>query len=229
MKHFFHQYISIVQDYFHDFRREFKPETLGCLAGFAGIGVVCGNSISSQGLQRNWIMGIPILFALFSGALHKVSLPLMMYLVPCSKDMREQYIKRMLKVKIVIPIAFGLLCDLAALFLKSLSCYVFVLQMTMIFFITCLCGMLNDGGLNTVEEKTAYGGMRYFVPVLLVFCYIGGMVLSIICMDSVSRTEFWVICSVMIVILLPMTIAVGRRWKQIRSNFASYETVAEME
>ena len=48
----------------------------------------------------------------------------------------------------------------------------------------------------------------------------------IICMGSVSQVEFWIVISVMVLFLLPMLAAVGKRWGQIRRNFADYEMAA---
>lgn len=234
MRNRFHPYLSIIKDYFIDFVRGFKTDVLGLLLPSLGIGVIWGNPVTANGFQTNWLAGIPVLFALVSGALHRLTLPFMMYLVPCSQKQREEYIHRMLKVKIGIPLLFALLCDLAALCLNSISCYVFVLQMVSIFFITCLCGMLNDGRLYVTEGEKAYGGMWCSVSILLMLCYIGGTVMFLICADSVdpdavSAVEFRIILSVMTLILLPMTIGVGRRWKQIRHSFADYETAMALD
>lgn len=226
-------YRRVIRDYFQEFIRVFSMERIKFLILFLGSGAVLwgvwAERIRMDGIFANWINGIPILFALLSGALHRVSLPFMMYLVPCSREQRERYIQRMLTVKVAVPIGFGLLCDGLAAWAGTLSMYVFVLQMASIFFLSCLCGMINEGGMAGAEKRKAYGELQPFAAVLLAVCNIAGMAMFIICMGSVSQVEFWIVVSVMALFLLPMLAATGKRWKQIRGNFADYETAVEAD
>ena len=145
-------YKRVIPDYFQEFIRVFSTERARFLALILVFGIIFlwdiwWERIRMDGIFHNWINGIPILFALISGALHRVSLPFMMYLVPCSREQRERYIQRMLTVKVAVPIAFGLICDGLAAWAGGISRYVFVLQMASVFFLSSLCGMLNEGGM----------------------------------------------------------------------------------
>ncbi len=224
-------YKRVIRDYFQEFIRVFCMERVRFLALFLGFGSIFVWGIWAERIRMDkifadWINGIPILFALVSGVLHRVPLPFMMYLVPCSREQRERYIQRMLAVKVAVPMGFGLMCDGLAAWAGALSLYVFVLQMAGIFFLSCLCGMLNEGGIIGAEKRIAYGDLQPFAAVLLAVCNIVGMAVFIICMGSVSQVEFWIVISVMVLFLLPMLAAVGKRWGQIRRNFADYEMAA---
>ncbi|HBA46366.1 MAG TPA: hypothetical protein DCZ91_00900 [Lachnospiraceae bacterium] len=225
-------YKRVIQDYFQEFIRVFCMERVRFLTLFLVFGIMFMwdnwlERIRMDGIFDNWINGIPILFTLFSGALHRVSLPFMMYLVPCSREQRERYIQRMLAVKVAVPMGFGVVCDGVAVWAGSLSRYVFVLQMASVFFLSCLCGMLNEGGMAGAEKRKAYGELQPFAAAMLAVCNLVGMAMFVICMGSVSQVEFWIVISAMALFLLPMLATVGKRWKQIRRNFADYEMAAE--
>ena len=225
-------YKWVIRDYFQEFIRVFCMERVRFLALFLVFGIIFMwdvwlERIHMDGIFDNWINGIPILFTLLSGALHRVSLPFMMYLVPCSREQRERYIQRMLAVKVAVPMCFGLACDGLAVWVGTLSRYVFVLQMASVFFLSCLCGMLNEGGMAGAEKRKAYGELQPFAAAMLAVCNLIGMAMFVICMGSVSQVEFWIVISAMALFLLPMLAVAGKRWKQIRRNFADYEMAAE--
>lgn len=225
-------YKRVIRDYFQEFIRVFCMERVRFLALFLVFGIIFMwdnwlERFRMDGIFDNWINGIPILFTLFSGALHRVSLPFMMYLVPCSREQRERYIQRMLAVKLAVPMGVGLVCNGVAVWTGSYSRYVFVLQMASIFFLSSLCGILNEGGMTGAEKRKAYGELQPFAAAMLAVCNLVGMAMFLICMGSVSRVEFWIVISAMTLFFLPMLAVVGKRWKQIRRNFADYEMAAE--
>lgn len=225
-------YKRVIRDYFQEFIRVFCMERVRFLALFLVFGIIFMwdnwlERFRMDGIFDHWINGIPILFTLFSGALHRVSLPFMMYLVPCSREQRERYIQRMLAVKLAVPMGVGLVCNGVAVWTGSYFRYVFVLQMASIFFLSSLCGILNEGGMTGAEKRKAYGELQPFASAMLAVCNLVGMAMFLICMGSVSRVEFWIVISAMTLFFLPMLAVVGKRWKQIRRNFADYEMAAE--
>lgn len=231
-KGYMESYRRVIREYFREYIRVFCMEKVRFLVLFLVLGFTLAwdiwlKRIPTDGIFTNWINGIPILFTLLSGAIHRVSLPFMMYLVPCSREQRERYIQRMLTVKVAVPLGVGLLCDGAAVWAGMLSLYVFILQMSSIFFLACISGMLNDGGIAGAEERNAFGELQPFAAALLAICNLVGMAMFVICMGSVSQVEFWVVISVMAIFLLPLLAMVGKRWKQIRRNFADYEMTVE--
>lgn len=220
-------YRQVIVDYFYEFADSFRHKGAWKeLSVMTALGLLWGNSIVATN-ALSVLAGIPVFFALMSGMLHRVSLPFMMFLVPCSAQQRESYIRKMLHVKIAVPMALGLVWNLAELCLVPGSGYLFALEMVSIFFITSLCGMLGEAATGEAEHIRAYGEMRHFVAVPLLFCYLWGTAMYMISMRPVSKAEFWAILSVMLCLMLPMTIAAGRRWRQICKNFADYEMAAE--
>ena len=68
---------------------------------------------AKEGLGYIWLT-FPMALALFAAITHTSALPTMLYLVPGSKKLREEYIRRMLKVKIGLPLALCAVIDRAA-------------------------------------------------------------------------------------------------------------------
>ncbi len=217
---------EIVKDYFGEFYRGFKLARLGLLA-YIAIGSIYYNWTELK--YASFLMGLPILYAIFSGAFHLVSLPFMMYLIPYNQKMREAYIQKMLVVKMAIPLGFALLCDGIAFLLGEVSIYAFILQLLSVFCISYICGTLNDGTINATEKKAAYGGMQDFIGVMLMMSYVGGTIMAIVCMGHINKIEFLVILSFLFVIFCPIMLAIHKRWKQIRANFANYEMATKLE
>jgi len=223
-------YQQIILDYFKDFSRDFhaKKNALGiCIVYLSTVFIypcILGFKNGVEQLDKNWLLGIPILFAIVSGSFHRVSLPFMMYLIPYSKKQRENYIQKMLIVKIAVPVILGCFFDIAAISFGPVSCYAVILQMTGILFITYTCGTLCDSSnILESENRLAYGEMRNWCNIPLILCYMGGTILFAVCVDHISKTEFWAILIIMLLILLPIAAIIQKHWKIIRSNFADYE------
>lgn len=185
--------------------------------------IILMNPVLVNPAERNWMAGVPILFAMLSGSMHRVSLPVMMYFIPYTKKQREDYIQKMLYMKILVPLCFGIIWDMAALFVHQLSLYAWILQLFGILLITYIFGTFND------TKKAAYGKAGEFTDLTVCVCCYAGMVLFMICTDSISRAEFYIILSVTAIIFLPVINAIRKRWKTIKSNFADYEMVMDTE
>jgi len=222
-------YKQVILDYFKDFSRNLhaKKNTLGiCIVYMStpAIWSIFGSKNGIEQLDKNWLIGIPVLFAIISSSFHKVSLPFMMYLIPYSQKQREEYIQKMLTVKIAVPVIFGCLSDIAAISFGTVSCYAVILQMTGILFIAYTCGALCDYDIIfESKNRPVYGEVRTWCSILLILCYMGSPILFAVCVDHISKTEFWVIMILMILILLPIAAMIHKHWKAIRSNFADYE------
>lgn len=226
-------YKYVIADYFRDFRRDLwnkKNVLLLCCIYYISFAST-GSTFHIVSPLKNQIIGVSVLIAVLNGSFHKVSLPFMMYLVPYSKRQREEYIQKMLYVKILFPLILGCLLDMVAACFGSVSCYTVILQMSGIFFISYICGILCDGSQNFYdsEKRAVYGELRIFTVAFSVICYIAGTALAVICTDSISKTEFWVIFSVMLALFLPITGKIHKHWKTIRSNFAVYEMTIKTE
>lgn len=223
-------YKQVIFDYFKDFKRDLhsKKNSLAvCIvylsATFPFI-YAYGLTKGIDQLNINWLAGIPIIIAIISCSFHRTSLPFMMYLVPYSKKQREEYIQKMLIVKIAFPVLLGCLFDIAAVCFGSVSYYAVILQMTGILFITYICGILCDGNLSLESQNMpVYGEIQIWSSIPPVLCYMGGSVLFAVCAGPVSRTAFWVVLGIMLPILLPIAAVIQKHWKTIRSNFADYE------
>ncbi len=214
-------YRQVFAEYFRGFFRNINPERKALFFSYISIGLMFFWLPQQQGIRYNWLLAIPVVFAVVSGAFHNVSLPFMMYLVPYTKRQREAVIGKLLYVKIVIPLFFAGLCDIAAVFLTEVSIYALILQLATVFCITCLCGMLSDD--RRLEKGHAYGGLRDSVGIGMMLCQVGGSAMFAICLYPVSAAAFWVTFLIEMMVMLPFLVVVGKRWKQIRHNFAEYE------
>ena len=222
-------YKQVIFDYFKDFQRDLhakKNSLVVCLAYPIIFLYTCAYGLANgiDSLNKNWLVGIPIFIAFISSSFHRTALPFMMYLIPYSHKQREEYIQKMLNVKIAFPVIFGCLFDLAAVCFGSVSYYAVILQITGILFITYICGILCDGSFSSESQTmSVYGEIRIWSAVPPILCYLGGNFLFAICVEPVSQTEFWIVLCIMLLILLPIAAVIQKHWKMIRSNFADYE------
>ena len=245
------RYSQVISDYFRDFRKGFSPHYLGGVLACVFFALIvtreflANGGLLENGSARNWLAGLPLLFALISASSHFAALPPMMYLVPLSRREREDYLQKMLAVKVLIPLLFALFCDFATLAWQPISWYVLVLQLLGVASITYLCGMLQGVSVSgTFSASKNYGNLRSdgafasfgasggasgndrssgnsgFSSVIVSFCYIGGTVLFAICSDSISTIEFWWIFAVLAGLMLPTVIFTARRWKRLRRRLA---------
>ena len=81
--------------------------------------------------------------------------------------------------------------------------------------------MLSDD--RRLEKGNAYGGLRDSVGIGMMLCQVGGSAMFAICLYPVSAAAFWVTFLIEMMVMLPFLVVVGKRWKQIRHNFAEYE------
>ena len=220
-------YRQVIKDYFLGFCRDINPERLGLLIAWVSIGVMFFWKFRTETFQ-NWLIGIPIPFAVLSGALHNVSLPFMMYLVPFSKEQREAYIQKLLYVKVAVPMLFAGLCDIAAAVFGVVSVYGLVLQLVTVFCVAYICGMLWDNMAHSTKGRKVYGNLKEFVQIPLMLCTVDGSAMFAACLYPVSEAVFWVMFLIEMVIMLPIIRGVRKKWKIIRHNFADYEMLSSM-
>lgn len=220
------EYSEVVKDYFRDYKRAARWDRLLYVAMTI---LYALNPFRKDFDLLRYAAGLPLLLALLSGVLHMVSLPMMMYLVPYTKQMREKYIQKYLNVKIAVPMVISVVFDIVLLIINPALIGNIVLQILIVFFITSIMGMLQDGPVLANEKKVAFGGIREFTGMFLLICYIASLVMFIICSSTISILEFWTVLLVTLFIFGPITIFLVKRWGQIKSNFADYEMATKTE
>jgi hypothetical protein len=176
----------------------------------------------------NGIVGLLIFLALISGSFHVVSLPMMMYIVPYTKKMREDYIQKLLNIKVGIPLTVSACVDIIVLICDRTLLRTIILQLVTVFFISYLFGTLNYEHILNVY-KPAFGGLREYNGAILMLCYLLSYIMYYVCLSQISNVEFWIILAVILIIFGTISLNVHKRWSIIRSNLASYEMVTEME
>lgn len=214
-------YSEIIREYFREWDRSVFMMLMAFMIVF---------SINDDFNISNFMVSIPVLTAMLSGASHTVSLKTMMYYVPYNRQMREQYIQRMLQVKVMLPIAAAFVVDLPLICLLHLDIKAVILQIISIFFITYLTGILNDSSVFQSERKTAQAGLKYYSGAILVLCYLfGGVMALIVFSEEISVWEFWIVLLAMLAVFGTISIYVCKLWKTIRENYADYEMAANVE
>jgi hypothetical protein len=219
--------MNIFKDYLDDFRRCSGLQRLFCVSVEMIFGLIFIIMNGHVGLED--IVGLLILLTIISGAYHFVSLPMMMYVVPYTKQMRENYIQKMLKLKVGMPLMVSACVDIVMLVFDRTLIKAVVLQLVTVFFISYLFGTLNDEPLLNNVYKPAFGRLREFIGAILMLCYMLSLVMFCICVSQISNVEFWAILIVLLVVFGTISLNVHRCWKVIRSKLASYEMVTEME
>ncbi len=225
-------YKEVIRGYFYEFSRGFRTERFVMITLIC-IGTIFINWFDPSGelaIPKHLIFSlVPLLFTVFSGVCQTLSLPTMIYLIPYSQKLREEYMQKMLYVRIILPLAFAILWDCVAFLFHATTIYAVILQLTYILFFTYFHGTLNDGAVLAGEKKAAFGGIKDFTALPQVLCYVMLPAAVVICAGEISTVEFRIVYAVMFCIFAPGVYIVGKRWHLIRANFADYEMSTKME
>ena len=154
----------------------------------------------------------------------------MLYLVPGSKKLREEYIRRMLKVKIGLPLALCAVIDIILLIVQPMMIKGVILQLVTVFFMSYCVGITNDGLVwRNNASRAAYGQVSYFNGPITVFSVIASCVMIGICSSEITNVEFWVALVIYLIIYAPLSYALHKRWGGIREKLAVYELATKEE
>jgi hypothetical protein len=215
--------MKVLKAYLADFKRSFRFQTFVLVAYLI---IICIIAVGRDEFVRlGAVVGIPILLSLISGAFHFASLPTMMYIVPYTKQMREEYIQKMLKVKLGVPMAVAVCMDIVMLVCDRTLFRAVVLQLVAVFFVSYLFGTLNDDQPLNAEYISAFGGLRQYNGSILMLCCLLSVGMYCACLSPISRVEFWIILIVVLTVFGTISLNIRKRWNTIRSNLASYEMV----
>lgn len=222
-------YKIVARDYVRNFgRRKLDYMTyLVLIATLVPLNAVHSSHISFG--EINWMAGAPVILVFFDGLFHTISLTSMMYLVPLSKEQREEYIQKMCLVRMLVPVAFTLLWDIAAWCMSQFSLYVFLTQLLCVIIGAYLNATLAEGGQGAYQTRTAFGDLRGFVAAIRVACALAMWAVGVLCMYEIGRVAFCVTAGILLVVFLPIMAAVHKRWPAIRANFADYEKAFAVE
>ncbi len=106
------KYKNVIREYFLEYKNRdqvLKSIFYVILFGASFSPLVFGSAKEGLGIYGShfrWLLRC------FAAITHTSALPTMMYLVPGSKKLREEYIRRMLKVKIGLPLALCAVIDI---------------------------------------------------------------------------------------------------------------------
>ena len=182
-----------------------------------------------EGMKKA-VAGNHLYLALFAAITHTSALPTMLYLVPGSKKLREEYIRRMLKVKIGLPLALCAVIDIILLIVQPMMIKGVILQLVTVFFMSYCVGITNDGLVwRNNASRAAYGQVSYFNGPITVFSVIASCVMIGICSSEITNVEFWVALVIYLIIYAPLSYALHKRWGGIREKLAVYELATKEE
>ena len=174
-----------------------------------------------------YISGFPVFLAFVSGIFHHVSLPMMMYIMPYTNQMREDYIQKLLKVKVGIPMVVAVMFDVVVFAINPMQIKAIILQLLMVYLLTYIMGMIYDGQSLQYEERSAFGTNNAFINFALWICYTGSVIMSILCGPNINNIEFGITFAVILLFYVPTARKISKQWKEIRANFAKYERITE--
>lgn len=157
------KYKNVIREYFLEYKNRdqvLKSIFYVILFGASFSPFVFGSA--KEGLGYIWLT-FPMALALFAAITHTSALPTMLYLVPGSKKLREEYIRRMLKVKIGLPLALCAVIDIILLIVQPMMIKGVILQLVTVFFMSYCVGITNDGLVwRNNASRAAYGQVSYF-------------------------------------------------------------------
>ena len=157
------KYKNVIREYFLEYKNRdqvLRSIFYVILFGASFLPFVFGSA--KEGLGYIWLI-FPMALALFAAITHTSALPTMLYLVPGSKKLREEYIRRMLKVKIGLPLALCAVIDIILLIVQPMMIKGVILQLVTVFFMSYCVGITNDGLVwRNNASRAAYGQVSYF-------------------------------------------------------------------
>ena len=176
------KYKNVIREYFLEYKNRdqvLKSIFYVILFGASFSPLVFGSA--KEGLGYIWLT-FPMALALFAAITHTSALPTMLYLVPGSRKLREEYIRRMLKVKIGLPLALCAVIDIILLIVQPMMIKGVILQLVTVFFMSYCVGITNDGLVwRNNASRAAYGQVSYFNGPITVFSVIASCVMIGIC------------------------------------------------
>lgn len=224
------KYKNVIREYFLEYRKRnqvlrsiFYTILFGSLASSFAL------SSLEDGILYIWLI-LPMVLAMFAATAHTSVLPPILYLVPGSKEMREEYIRRMLNVKVGLPLALCAVIDIILLIIEPMMIKGVILQLVTVFFMSYCIGTTNDGLVwRNNASRAAYGQMSYFNGPITVLSVFAGCVMISICSSEITNVEFWIALVIYLVIYAPLSAAIHKRWGGIREKLAVYELAAKEE
>lgn len=224
------KYKNVIREYFLEYKN--RNQVLQSIFYVILFGASFSPFVSGSlkdGIQFTCLI-LPMLLAMFAATAHTSALPPMLYLVPGSKKMREEYIRRMLKVKVGLPLALCAVIDIILLIVRPMMIKGVILQLVTVFFMSYCAGITNDGLVwRNNASRAAYGQVSYFNGPITVFSVIASCVMISICSSTISNVEFWVALVTYLVIYAPLSYALYKRWSGIREKLAVYELATKEE
>lgn len=224
------KYKNVIREYFLEYKNRnqvLQSIFYVILFGASFSPFVLGSA--KEGIRYVWLT-LPMVLAMFAATAHTSALPSMLYRVPGSKKMREEYIRRMLYVKVGLPLALCVVIDIVLLILQPMMIKGVVLQLVTVFFMSYCAGITNDGLVwRNNASRAAYGQVSYFNGPITVFSVIASCVMISICSSEITNVEFWIALAVYLVIYAPLSAALHKRWGGIREKLAVYELATKEE
>lgn len=224
------KYKNVIREYFLEYKNRnqvLQSIFYVILFGASFSPFVLGSS--KAGIRYVWLT-LPMVLAMFAATAHTSALPSMLYLVPGSKKMREEYIRRMLNVKVGLPLALCAVIDMILLIVQPMMIKGVILQLVTVFFMSYCAGITNDGLVwRNNASRAAYGQVSYFNGPITVFSVIASCVMISICSSEITNVEFWIALLIYLVIYAPLSAALHKRWGGIREKLAVYELATKEE
>ena len=224
------KYKNVIREYFLDYKN--RNQVLQSIFYVILFGASFSPLVFGSAKEVLGYIGLtfPMVLAMFAATAHTSALPPMLYLVPGSKKMREEYIRRMLKVKVGLPLALCAVIDIILLIVRPMMIKGVILQLVTVFFMSYCAGITNDGLVwRNNASRAAYGQVSYFNGPITVFSVIASCVMIDICSSTISNVEFWVALVIYLVIYAPLSYALHKRWSGIREKLAVYELATKEE
>lgn len=210
---------QLLKDYFEGFENS-ENNLSGIYGGImTGVLIVFGAELK----LGQFLCVLPVAFALLSAAAQIVSPHEHFYLVPLSRAQRKEYIRKMLKIRVIVPTVITFTITLAVAFAGGISMYAVILNSVAVFLDCLIIGMLNDGEMSEKVKSCAFGKLRIYSAVSLVICFMlsPGFILLNLHIETFARFVF--VLLLWLAIWETTAVIAGKHWSEISSNFADYE------
>ncbi len=224
----------IVKDYFLAFRwgnfKEKVANALYMILYFTVLfPVIVGFYEKVQYVITYYLIAIPTIHIINSGALHIMRMPKLMYMVPLNENQKREYIVKSAIFRICFCTLLGTVCGLPLVLLGWCRVITYVIIVYDILTLALLfCGMNERYGVEEREKyppvKSDYRGIVQWVDVFLTIISIFG-ISCMLCWDDGPVNVYVNLVFIIPAILfqLPLTIKHMTYWKKAVEKAMHYE------
>ncbi len=175
-------------------------------------------------IHSSLFLGVPLLVTLITSQIHHLDLPPILFYLPLTKEERLQYLRKMIELKILLPLIFTAVWDIVLYLIHPLDIFVLVLQVLGVLICCYFHAELYSYKLffvqNFYHSKETITAMIILSVTLYEIAMFG---ICVSCNGHLSTPLFITLMTVTILFFLPCVVWTRKHRNQIHDMFVSFE------